>query len=216
MAEGKNKIVVYADWLGNFEDLTDEELGKLMRHFFEYVNDLNPVLEDRLLSIAWKPIQATLKRDLKKWETYVEKQKANGKKGGRPKAKKPKPLFENPDEPKKADSVSVSDRDSDIIYNDLSFLESWSKARKHYLNKPTHIKKLDFNEANNFKDLVKDYTPEEIKTGIYGLFKQKNRNISSMYLKPKHFLENFVKYYNAELCKDYELYGKGEKLKTEL
>lgn len=101
-------------------------------------------------------------------------------------------------------------------YNDKSFLESWSNARKHYLKKPTHIKKLDFNETNYFKDLIKDYTPEEIKTGIYGLFKQKNKNISSMYLKPKHFLENFVKYYNAELSKDYELYGSGEKAKEQL
>ena len=29
-----------------------------------------------------------------------------------------------------------------------------------------------------------------------------------MYLKPKHFLENVDKYINAELSKDYELYGK--------
>ena len=102
------------------------------------------------------------------------------------------------------------------IYNDQSFLKNWANARTKYLGKPTHIKKLDFNESINFKEIVKDYTEEEIITGIHGLFKQKNRNISSMYLKPKHFLENFVKYYNAELCKDFELYGKGEKPKTEL
>lgn len=102
------------------------------------------------------------------------------------------------------------------IYSYESFLKSWEKARTHYLKKPTHIKKLDFHEANNFKEISKDYTPEQIKQGIHGLFKQKNKNISSMYLKPKHFLENFVKYYNAEMCKEYELYGKGEQLKTEL
>jgi hypothetical protein len=121
MAEGKNKIIVYKDWLNNFEDLTDEELGKLMRHFFEYVNDLNPVLEDRILNIAWRPIEATLKRDLKAWEAFVDKQKGNGSKGGRP----PKAETQTTqitqafiEEPKKpvSDSVSVSvnERESDI------------------------------------------------------------------------------------------------------
>jgi len=164
MAEGKNKIVVYADWLGNFEDLTDEELGKLMRHFFEYVNDLNPVLEDRLLSIAWKPIQATLKRDLKKWETYVEKQKANGKKGGRPKAKEPKPLFENPLEPKKADSVSVSDRDNTTTEVDFVVVDGWLKEigkSPTYLEGLYRLHKLQNGSisklTNNFKEHLKVY-----------------------------------------------------------
>ena len=67
MADNKKKIVVYADWIDNFEELTDTELGILFRHFFEYVNDRNPVLKDRLLKVAWKPIESTLKRDLKSW-----------------------------------------------------------------------------------------------------------------------------------------------------
>ena len=107
MAENKKKVVVYTDWLQNFEDLTDEELGKLMRHFFEYINDLNPVLEDRLLKIAWKPLENTLKRDLKKWESFVDKQKENGSKGGRPKSTQKTQAFNQ--EPKKADSDNVSD-----------------------------------------------------------------------------------------------------------
>jgi len=127
------------------------------------------------------------------------------------------PLEGNPTPPLEEVQEEVQEEvEEEYLYSDKSFLESWEKARKHYLKKPTHIKKLDFNESNYFKNLIKDYTPEEIKTGIYGLFKQKNKNISSMYLKPKHFLENFVKYYNAELSKDYELYGKGEKLKEQL
>jgi hypothetical protein len=108
MAEGKNKIIVYKDWLKNFEDLTDEELGKLMRHFFQYVNDLNPVLEDRILNIAWRPIESTLKRDLKAWESFVEKQKDNGSKGGRPPKVETQITQALIQEPKKPDSVSVN------------------------------------------------------------------------------------------------------------
>ena len=79
MADGKNKIIVYKDWIKNFEDLTDDELDKLMRHFFMYVNDMSPILEDRYLKIAWKPIEATLKRDLKTWESMREKRSEAGK-----------------------------------------------------------------------------------------------------------------------------------------
>lgn len=133
MAENKKKVVVYTDWLKNFEDLTDEELGKLMRHFFQYVNDLNPILEDRLLKIAWKPIENTLKRDLQKWETYVDKQRENGQKGGRPKKTQKTQAFKN--KPKKAvsDSVSVSVNDneseSEININNNAFLKNCLKSQ---------------------------------------------------------------------------------------
>jgi len=79
MATNKKRISVYADWLMNFEELTDEELGKLMRHFFEYVNDNKPILKDRILKVAWKPIEATLKRDLIKWEETIKKRSEAGK-----------------------------------------------------------------------------------------------------------------------------------------
>lgn len=107
------------------------------------------------------------------------------------------------------------DNNINKLYSDQNFLQDWAKCRKHYLKKPTHIKKLDFNELNNFKNILVSYTSEEIKKALHGLFKQQNKNISSMYLKPKHFLENFDKYYNAELSKDYSLYGT-QKQKSEL
>jgi hypothetical protein len=73
------------------------------------VNDENPLCDDLLLSIAFEPIQQSLKRDLKKYEVYIGKQKENGAKGGRPKKEEEtqitQPFFQ---EPKKADSVSVS------------------------------------------------------------------------------------------------------------
>jgi len=111
MAENKTSFVSYCDWLETFEELTDEEAGKLVKHLFRYVNDLNPD-SDKLTKLLFIPIQQSLKRDLKKYEQYIDKQRVNGQKGGRPKKpkkpKQPNPLFENPTEPKKADSVSVS------------------------------------------------------------------------------------------------------------
>ena len=113
MAEGKKSFVAYCDWLECFEELTDEEAGRLVKHLFRYVNDKNPEAPDKLTKMLFIPMRQSLKRDLDKYEAYIEKQRDNGKRGGRPKKpKKPKPFSENPNEPKKADSDSVSVNDS--------------------------------------------------------------------------------------------------------
>jgi hypothetical protein len=68
MAENKKSIIVYADWIDKFEELEDEEAGRLIKHFFRYVNDLNPEYPDRTTKLMFIDIKATLKRDLTKWE----------------------------------------------------------------------------------------------------------------------------------------------------
>lgn len=81
MAENKKSIVVYADWETTFEQLSDEEAGRLIKYFFKYVNDKNPETDDRILKIAFEPIKQQLKRDLKKWEKTKEKKSSAGKAG---------------------------------------------------------------------------------------------------------------------------------------
>ena len=117
MAEGKKSFIAYCDWKETFEELSDEEAGRLVKHLFKYVNDEHPETSDKLTKMCFIPIQQSLKRDLDKYDKYIDKQKVNGSKGGRPKKnpaepKEPKPLFKNPTEPKKADSVSVSVSDN--------------------------------------------------------------------------------------------------------
>jgi hypothetical protein len=126
MAQGKKNVIVYTDWINTFELLSDEEAGRLIKHFFRYVNDLNPEPPDRMIEILFEPFKSTLKRDLQKWEIRAERARQNGFKGGRPKEEekpqeeenptKPTGLQKNPEEPsglffteKKPVSVSVSD-----------------------------------------------------------------------------------------------------------
>ncbi len=74
MADGKKSFVLYADLLDNIEHLTNEEKGILFNHLLEYVNDKNPILEDRILVTAWKPIEKQLKREdeiVKKWTSLL-------------------------------------------------------------------------------------------------------------------------------------------------
>ena len=78
MAENKKSFVLYADLISNIDHLTNEEKGILFNHLLEYVNDMNPILEDRLILTAWKPIERQLKRDLQKYEGTKEERSKSG------------------------------------------------------------------------------------------------------------------------------------------
>jgi hypothetical protein len=110
MAKDKKSFLLYCDQQGVFNKLPDEIAGKLIKHIFAYVNDENPPCDDLLLTIAFEPIKTQLKRDLRKYDDYIDKQKFNGAKGGRPKKDEitqiTQPFFE---EPKKADNVNAND-----------------------------------------------------------------------------------------------------------
>lgn len=106
MAEDKKSFVAYADWLEDFEMLSDEEAGKLIKHLLLYVNDKNPIMEDRLLKFAFQPIKRQLKRDLEKYEKVRQKRIEAGKKGGRPKAKKANGFSEKQSKAKKPVNVN--------------------------------------------------------------------------------------------------------------
>lgn len=108
MAEGKRGVIVYADWIKKFESLNDDEAGKLIKHFFRYINDQNPEAQDRMTELMFIDIELTLKRDLKLWEKRAERSRENGKTGGRP-------IKENPEEPKITQQVISEPRKPDTV-----------------------------------------------------------------------------------------------------
>lgn len=115
MAEGKKSFIMYCDQRGIFDKLPDEYAGKLIKHIFAYVHDENPETDDLVLTMAFEGIKTALKRDLEKYREFVEKQRLNGKSGGRPKkANETQETQAFLEKPKKADndSDSVSDNDS--------------------------------------------------------------------------------------------------------
>jgi len=117
MAENKKSFITYCEWQETFIELSDEEAGKLIKHIFAYVNDENPVSDDKVVRMCFIPIKQTLKRDLKKYEVYIKKQKVNGAKGGRPKITQITQRLKK--EPKKADSVNVNVNDINNNYNNF-------------------------------------------------------------------------------------------------
>lgn len=118
MAQDKKSIVVYADWIKKFETLDDDEAGRLIKHFFRYVNDLNPVAPDRITEISFIDIESCLKRDLVKWEKRAERSRENGKSGGRPpsqeKPKETQQVILKPEKPD-SDNVNVSVNVNDVL-----------------------------------------------------------------------------------------------------
>ena len=153
MAENKKSIVVYSDWIKKFEALTDDEAGRLIKHFFRYVNDLNPIAPDRITELSFIDIESCLKRDLVKWEQRAERSRENGKLGGRPSLDKPEKTQQVILKPKKPDNVivNVNDNVNDIII----------KPKKD-TNK-TKLTKVDFKElltpflGTYTKDLLNEF-----------------------------------------------------------
>jgi hypothetical protein len=78
MAEGKKSFVAYADWKATFDELSDEDAGKLIKHVFAYVNDENPETDNVLIRAVFANIKTALKRDLTKWQESLEKKSEGG------------------------------------------------------------------------------------------------------------------------------------------
>ena len=78
MAENKKSFLIYTEWIDILEALDDDEAGKLMKHLFRYINDLDPVAPDKLTEISFIPIKQALKRNLKSWESIREKRSKAG------------------------------------------------------------------------------------------------------------------------------------------
>lgn len=81
MAKDKNSFLVYSNWEQTFENLNDEEAGRLIKHLFRYVNDREPIPPDRITELVFEPLKAVLKVDLKKYKIVCEEKSLQGRLG---------------------------------------------------------------------------------------------------------------------------------------
>ena len=138
MAKDKKAFVAYCDWLESFEELTDEEAGKLIKHLLRYVNDQNPEPPDRITQMCFIPIKQSLKRDLRKYEERAERSRMNGAKGGRPKTQKTQQVIS---EPKKPDRDTDRDRVIDIIEQHSLLDDSVAQVFEEFIQHRKELKK---------------------------------------------------------------------------
>ena len=113
----KNSFLIYLDYEEQFNLLTDEQIGQLMRAIIKYEKTKEEPQLDGMLKMAFSFIKTQLDRDREKYEKKCKKNKENGAKGGRPKnqkeEEKPNGFKENQSYPKKADNEEDNDKDND-------------------------------------------------------------------------------------------------------
>ena len=110
----KKSFLMYLEYEEQLSDLSDEELGMLLRAIFQYEKDGTEPNLAGLLKMAFSFIKGNLNRDRNKYDRRCETSAINGAKGGRPKNEKPnsKPN-EKPKKPKTADIDNEIDNDND-------------------------------------------------------------------------------------------------------
>lgn len=86
----KNSFLIYLDYEEQFDLLTDEQIGQLMRAIMKYEKTKEIPQLDGMLKMAFSFIKTQLDRDRKKYEKKCERNKENGAKGGRPKKQEDK------------------------------------------------------------------------------------------------------------------------------
>lgn len=113
--DAKKGFLLYYDYRKHLALLNDEERGKLLMALLDYgEHGTQPELEGAAL-MAFSFIQAQMDRDAEKYAETVKKRSEAGKMGGRPsKAQKANVFSEKQSEPKKGDTVTDTDTETDI------------------------------------------------------------------------------------------------------
>jgi len=150
-------------------------------------------MDDRLLLTAWKPIERTLKDDLKKWEKQLKQRSEAGKKSAE--SRKRKSTSVNDRQRASTDSVSVSVSVSDSV-SDIKRkkegIPSWEVFKDYSFNKLKELDKpriglYEFDLKITYETWVengwKDGKGNEIKS-----WKQKISNyLRNDWIKPQKF-----------------------------
>lgn len=130
-------FIIYKSFYEPLKILSDEQLGKLFRAIFEYqinnVEDVNPDIK-----MAFEFFKNQFRLDNDKYEKIIERNRENGKKGGRP--KQTQENLKNPvglKEPKKADKDKEKDKEKD-------------KDNKKEINKEKRFKKPTLEEVKEY------------------------------------------------------------------
>lgn len=186
MAEDKNSFLFYTEWIETFEGLEDDEAGKLIKHLLRYVNDLNPVSDNKIINIAFTPIKQALKRDLKKWEKTIDSRSKAGKisaekrKQNSTKSTSVKSVKQNSTKPTVKDNVNVN-----VINNsqegefNFSFIEesfkipfrSWYKYKTE-IKKPFKTQMSIEAAYRELKELSENSALEALKIVQYSMSNQ--------------------------------------------
>lgn len=121
----KSSFLIYLDYEEQFNLLTDEQIGQLMRAIIKYEKTRELPQLNGIVKMAFSFIKTQLDRDREKYEARCEKNRENAKKGGRPRKNqkdnlKANGFNENQMDAKKTDDDKEDEEDNEEdIDNDL-------------------------------------------------------------------------------------------------
>ena len=135
MKTNKKSFLFYHSWKTQIDILDDYELRKFINNLISYHDNGEVVLESKEDKLLWSGVLPALEVNNLKYQKTIERNRENGKKGGRPKKvaaeyEKPNGFIENPNEtdgfiekPKKPDNSKK------IIDNSKKDIEDSKKTR---------------------------------------------------------------------------------------
>lgn len=124
----KGSFVFYTEYREHLSMLPPEQVGELMFALMDYqeTGEVPDLPKGSALAMCFSFIKARMDKDNSKYEEKCERNRSNGKKGGRPtKETDNSETEENPTEPKKADNDNEYDNDSD----NEEYIHTPTKAR---------------------------------------------------------------------------------------
>ena len=197
MAKDKKSFVLYCDLIHTVNKLSDEDSGKLLKHLLKYVNDEDPETDSPIVDIAFEPIKQQLKRDLKDWESKINKRREAGKKGGLAKASNAKQSKANL-AVNVTDTVNVSVNEIKVnTFTDKKkgFILWFNQSKFKYTGKQGKSKVLTKTDESNLKKLIDSYEQSDFDIAIKNLYNSKCAQENNM-RTISHFvrIENFNKY----------------------
>lgn len=122
----KSSFLIYLDYEEQFNLLTDEQIGQLMRAIIKYEKTREIPQLNGIVKMAFSFIKTQLDRDREKYEARCEKNRENAKKGGRPRKNQKDNLKANgfkenqmdakkPDDDKEDEEDNEEDIDNELL-----------------------------------------------------------------------------------------------------
>lgn len=175
----KNSFILYTNYFEILKDLSNDDLGIMFRAILSYQTNGNYEIPKHL-ELAFKFIKNQLDIDAVKYNNFIEKQRENGKKGGRPKTQKTQAFSKKPKKPK---LTQKSLNDNDNVNDNVNVNENVNDNNTEQPKQPIAI--------------VPKKTPQQ---RIFDYFANRYKSLTGF--KYKSQISDFVNL--AKLLKDYK------------
>ena len=187
----KKSFILHLDSLDVFDDLNNQEAGELIKTIIKYQRlkqdgisfDLSEI-DNTLIRVAFKPFKAQFDRDYEKYLSIVERNKLNGKRGGRPQKTQNNPVgfsetqnnpvgfsgfFKNPkktdndndnikdNDNKKENNIILTDNSTDNKQNNIIEKKEIKNISKYNSTSNNDIFSISKKEEGKEKDWRKDF-----------------------------------------------------------